>query len=104
MCRQILLNTTFKHSHRGKPILFQDLQDEAKVDAFLNWLIYYQCSYEGCDSLGDVSAKGSTLYSDCVGDHLQSWKKGGYSNIINLLLVSLYFVLLVTIAHRIYCL
>lgn len=77
-------------NNQAKPILFQALPNDEKLEAFFNWLVNFECSVEGCDFLDDASAKGLAHYQQCSGDLLLSWKKGGYHSIIDMLMNQFY--------------
>uniref|UniRef100_A0A146L738 Peroxisomal N(1)-acetyl-spermine/spermidine oxidase n=1 Tax=Lygus hesperus TaxID=30085 RepID=A0A146L738_LYGHE len=62
------------------------IPDNRLLDAYLDWLIKFECTIEGCDYLSDPSAPGLTHYKQCPGDPITCWIRGGYKNIIDILL------------------
>lgn len=77
----------FRLSERLKSEVFEVNADE--FDSFVEWFHRFQNSIDGSDSWFKTSAQGTLEYHECEGNLLTRWKTGGYSNILDLLMVSL---------------
>lgn len=71
---------------RCKNVATELLPEPNILEAYLDWLIKFECTIEGCDVLTDASASGLTHYKQCPGDLILNWKGKGYKSIVDILL------------------
>jgi hypothetical protein len=59
---------------------------------FLDWFHKFENCINGADSWFETSGVGITEYWDCEGNLLLSWKSRGYQQVLDLLMVRLYYL------------
>jgi len=62
---------------------------------FLDWFHKFENCINGADSWFETSGVGVTEYWECEGNLLLSWKSGGYQQVLDLLMVRLYYLIFV---------